>query len=404
MSTKLLCLALLVGLVSSNTIDKFFIDEAHIVNGDDSSHGEYVQHHDKENIFDILQKYVFKGFFKDLYKHYMWNDMFDKKTRSGFNEDTDQFLKMIQPDFCFNSTANSTTDCKDSPILGCTCRAAFAQLQNKCSQMPCTLWREVYKSGADLMKAIRKSTSVTDLLEAGIDNLERLSKKFGKCSDDVLDTVRTCIVKYDGKLVKDYDREDYHQFMAEIDSEGLTEIAKNASGAYFRRLRNKETKERKECNLEFDGMLVGFTRMFDNSLLNEGEECDQFRHMSHVFYNVAEKLSKYDWEKADMEEAVDFIVKTFIAVPKGFWCGRQACTSTLKERFLGVCSKKMIKKLANINVVNRIIGVMESFVEAIGEEFPNISEKSRALLVKYGNPVKLCPKQYRGGKNATFFE
>merc|ERR1719361_2630512 len=99
-----------------------------------------------------------------------------------------------------------------------------------------------------------------------------------------------------------------------IDSEGIAEIAKNASGAYFKRLRNKETKEKKSCNFEFDDMLVDFTEMFDNSLLNEGEECDQFRHMSHVFYAVAEKLSNYDYEKVDMDEAVDFVIETVFAV------------------------------------------------------------------------------------------
>jgi len=212
-----------------------------------------------------------------------------------------------------------------------------------------------------------------------------VSDMFCDCNEEVLDTTRRCIVDYDGIALEEQDRDNWYETMDSLRTNAITKVAKSATNAYCTN----------DCNFNFDKMLVKFGWMMDNSLQNKGEECDNFRHMSNIVLDFVKDVSGYNFSQPfDEDKFVNWLLQEAIAIPTGFWCGREKCSGALKERFLGCCAQNMVRDVAQDKTVTRMLTFFKSLTQAFGEDFPVLTKKTQRMLAMYGNPMALCKEQY----------
>merc|ERR1712059_103374 len=204
----------------------------------------------------------------------------------------------------------------------------------------------------------------------------------------------SCVINYNGGLLKKKYRKEYKQFMKKLNFGALTKVLSTMTKAYCKN----------DCNDDFDSQLIYLAKMLDNSLQPEGKgECSHFRHLSDTIMDLVSDISKYDFDTSpfDEDKFVNWLIQRSTALPKSFWCGREDCVDSLAENFNTCCSKNAISMVVNKKILKAGLKWFKSLIENLGEDMPNLTKKTQKSLLKAGNPAKMCRKYYKSDNSCS---
>ena len=337
----------------------------------------------RENVFDYMAEGM-KEFFEDLNSVSDEDMGLDNRTDTGFDSGTDGMMWAIYGDIC-----NQGGECTNSPFMGCNCHGHFNKLDGMCQEIPCRLVKHGLENAAQLLRDIRKQTSLEGLIEVGMKFAEPILKNACHCNPSLFETVVSCVKDYNGAMIGDrrQDQKQYKKFMRKIKFDNMIVVAKTMFGAYCG---NPDGK----CLRSFESVFTELAAMMDRSCDGEQEDqCNNFRRLSGGIWNFIDLFMKNDGKK---ELTLKMIVKEFYKnIPENFWCGDAKCAAGyLSDIFNNNCCFRNAVDQFDEDIVHHLEKYIQSITKAAGGKLPKLGKAVRKMISQMINPNKACGSKY----------
>lgn len=338
---------------------------------------------DKErtNLFDLLQKHVFGPFFEDLEEDDMWEDVLNM-TSSPWTWQRE--IKEIMEYFGSNENiCGGKCDSDYAPVFGCNCRNIFYNMEGQqCQDFLCNVFKYASKDGVDMMRGVRSSKSLRQLLGNVFMFLKPYRADVCACREKLFWGVRKCAEKYDGKLIDSSDIKAFRSGAKSMYLEGLEKVGKNVLAGFCS----------DDCDDDLTDALLDVIEMFDNSMDNSNDTCSHMRHMSDAIYDFIEDVSSY--KATSLDDWVNMFLIRIADLPEAWWCGREECVEELNESFNTCCTAQMFKKMPNRKA--SLAKLMKFINQFMGDDSQiSIAKKTYKQFGNMMFPNKQCKKSYK---------
>ena len=351
---------------------------------------EMLRDHDGEehmkNVFDYMAEGM-KEFFEDLNSVSDEDMGLDNRTKTGFDNGTDEAMWAIYEDVC-----NQGAECTDSPFMGCNCHGHFKKLKyGMCQEFPCGLVKYGLENAAKLLRDIRKQTSLEGLIEVGMKFAEPILKNACHCNPSLFEAAVSCAKDYNGGMLEKKDRKEYRQFVKKIKFDDMIEFTKTMFKAYC-------GTEDGTCLGNFQNVFTELAAMMDRSFVaDQKDQCNNFRRLSDPIYKLIAYLTNE--EKELTPKRIVAGLQRFVF--KEFWCADEDCVAGhLSENFNNDCCFRNAVDQFREKTVKHLVRYIGSIVKASGGEMPKIPKKVRMWVSQMFNPNRMCESLYAGNAEA----